>query len=212
MFSSVTGLRIAQEDCTPQYWSRNMTSTVQFSSAIERCLAKFPNLKTAVEIGPHPALKGPATENFRSQGKANIKYIGTCSRGDHDFEAILDSAGSMITQGLPLKLQDINAREGVEGSPTTYRYGKVLTDLPTYQWNHGTIFWAESRMSHNVRFREYPRHQLLGSRYVDDIPQRPCWRNNLILKEIPWLAQLEASGLPYHNMLFGLTALRRLMA
>ena len=197
---------MAREDFTPQYWSRNMTSTVQFSSAIERCVTKFPNLKTAVEIGPHPALKGPATENFCCQGKANRKYIGTCSRGDHDFEAILDSVGSMITQGLALKLHEINAREVVKSLSTTHSYGKVLTDLPRYQWNHGTTFWAESRMSHNVRFREYPRHQLLGSRYVDDIPQRPCWRNNLILKEIPWLTQLEASGLPYFKILLELIA------
>ena len=177
-----------------------MTSTVQFSAAVERSLAEFPNIKTVVEIGPHPALKGPATETFRSQGNVNMKYIGTCSRGDDDFEAILNSVGFMIAQGLPLKLQDINAREGIKGSPTTYCYGKVLTDLPSYQWNHGTTFWAESRISRSVRFREYPRHQLLGSRYVDDIPQRPCWRNNLILKEIPWLAQLEVRDLPFYNI------------
>ena len=206
MFSSVTGLRMAEEDCTAKYWSRNMTSTVRFSSAIERCLAEFPKLRTAVEIGPHPALKGPATENFRIQGKGDHKYLGTCSRDRDDFEAILDSVGLIIPQGLPLKPQNINAHEDISGSSTTYYYGKVLTDLPGYQWNHSASFWAESRLSRNVRFREYPRHQLLGSRYVDDIPQRPCWRNNLILKEIPWLAQLEASELLYSNILVRLIA------
>ena len=197
MWSSVTGLRMARDDCTAEYWGRNMTSTVRFSSAIERYFAECAKVRIAVEIGPHPALKGPATENFRTQGKGIIKYFGTCSRGGNDFEAILESVGSMISQGLRLKLQNINAREDVNDSSVTYHYGKVLTDLPGYQWNHGTSFWAESRVSRKVRFREYPRHQLLGSRYVDDIPQRPCWRNNLILKEIPWLAQLEASGLPH---------------
>ena len=206
MYSSVTGLRMAREDCTPAYWGRNMTSTVKFLSAIERCLIEFPNLRTAIEIGPHPALKGPATENFRTQGKGNNNYFGTCLRDGHDFEAILDSVGFIIPRGLPLKHKNINAREVVDGASITYHYGKVLTDLPGYQWNHSTSFWAESRVSRNVRFRKYPRHQLLGSRYMDDIPQRPCWRNQLMLKEIPWLAQLEVSGPPYSKVLVGLIA------
>ena len=191
MFSSVTGQRMALGDCTPEYWSRNMTSTVRFSPAIERCLADSPEIAATIEIGPHPALKGPVTETFRGLGKKDLGYLHTCSRGNDDFEAILNSAGSMIPRGIPLKLQNINARVIAGESGCKFEYGKVLTDLPTYGWNHNASFWSESRVSRNVRFRQYPRHQLLGSRYVDDIPQHPCWRNHLILKEIPWLVQMK---------------------
>lgn len=170
-----------------------MTSTVKFCPAIESCSAEFPEIAATIEIGPHPALKGPVTETFRALGIKDFTYLHTCSRGNDDFEAILNSAGSMIVQGIPLKLQNINARIVANESGCTFEYGKVLTDLPSYQWNHTASFWSESRVSRNVRFRQYPRHQLLGSRYVDDIPQRPCWRNHLILKEIPWLAQMKVN-------------------
>ena len=201
MFSSVTGSKISPEDCTPEYWSRNMTSTVRFFPAIRKCTDYMREFVTLLEIGPHPALKGPLNECFRESGKADTEYHYTCSRGSNDFEAILESVGSMPVQGAPLELSKINARESIKDSRCRHEYGKVLTDLPSYQWNHNASFWAESRVSHNVRFRQSPRHQLLGSRYVDDIPQRPCWRNHLILKEVPWLARMKVSK--------GLSCIRR---
>ena len=80
MYSSVTGLDLMKQDCTPTYWSRNMTSTVRFYPAIEKILEDLPDLTTAVEIGPHPALQGPTTESLRRFGKKGIKYFHTCSR------------------------------------------------------------------------------------------------------------------------------------
>ena len=168
-----------------------MTSTVRFCPAVESCLAEFPEIAATFEIGPHPALKGPVTETFRALGKNDSGYLHTCLRDNDDFEAILSSIGSMIARGIPLELQNINARFINDESGSRFEYGKVMTDLPTYQWNHTASFWSESRVSRNVRFRQYPRHQLLGSRYVDDIPQHPCWRNHLILKEIPWLFEMK---------------------
>lgn len=168
-----------------------MTSTVRFCPAVESCLAEFPEIAATIEIGPHPALKGPVTETFRALGEKDFEYLPTCSRGSDDFEVILNGAGSMVARGIPLELQNINARIIANESQCKIEYGRVLTDLPTYQWNHTASFWSESRVSRNVRFRQYPRHQLLGSRYVDDIPQRPCWRNHLVLKEIPWLVQMK---------------------
>lgn len=202
MVSSVTGLAMTGEDCTPAYWSRNMTSTVKFYHAIEKLLEDIPSLTTAIEIGPHPALKGPITESLRALGKTNIEYFQTCSRNKNDFESVLDSVGSLIARGVPVDLQEVNAREVGHGSHRSYEFGNVLTDLPTYRSNHNASFWAESRVSRNVRFRKFPRHQLLGSRYVDDIPQRPCLRNQLILKEIPWLAQLKVRNLLYFVLVF----------
>ena len=60
-----------------------MTSTVRFYPAIEKLLEAFPDLTTAIEIGPHPALKGPTTECLRTFGKNNVDYFHTCSRVRH---------------------------------------------------------------------------------------------------------------------------------
>ena len=197
MYSSVHGRRIDALECTPNYWKQNMISTVKFQAALEACISAHTNIAAIVEIGPHLALKGPVQETLRALNKFSTVYLPTCIRGQQDFETLLSSAGVMIGTGLPLQLPNINARAIVHGLQCCYEPGKFLTNAPSYQWNHSQGFWAESRVSRNLRFRKFPRHQLLGSRYVDDIPGRPCWRNRLMLKEIPWLQELKVNTVAY---------------
>lgn len=191
MYSSVYSRRIDASECTPTYWKQNMTSTVRFCTALEKCMNVHPNAASIIEVGPHSALKGPVQEILYTLGKTHTGYLPTCMRGQQDFENLLASAGALIGMGLPLRIFNVNARAVFDGAQSYYEPGNVLTDLPSYQWNHSQGFWAESRVSHNVRFRKFPRHQLLGSRYVDDIPNRPSWRNRLMLKEIAWLQELK---------------------
>ena len=191
MYSSVHGRKMNASECTPSYWKQNMISTVKFCAALEECMKGYPNVATVIEIGPHLALRGPAQEILQALDKSHVRYLPSCIRGQKDFETVLSSAGAMIAIGLPFQVSNINAREIVDGLQCRYEPGNILTDLPSYQWNHTQGFWAESRVSRNVRFRKFRRHQLLGSRYVDDIPNCPSWRNRLVLKEIPGLQELE---------------------
>ena len=190
MFSSVTGRNLVPEDLSPAYWKQNMISPVQLFPALTACMDYHPEATTVVEIGPHSALKGPAQEILRSLGRNSLEYFHTCLREKHDFETILESAGAMIAHGIPLNTPNINANEIIDGPNFKHEYGNVLTDLPSYQWDHSTPFWTESRISRNIRQRRFPRHQLLGSRYVEDTPLSPSWRNLLMLKEVPWLLGL----------------------
>lgn len=168
-----------------------MVSTVQFSSALEACLDNNPNISVVVEVGPHPTLKGPVLENLRNLGRDSIAYYSSFSRDIDDLEALLENAGAMIGHGVLLKAANINARETVSSLKCSYEYSNILTDLPGYQWNHSRSFWEESRVSRNVRYRQFRRHQLLGSRYVDDIPSHPSWRVLLMLREVPWLMEIK---------------------
>ena len=194
MFSSVTGLKLEPEECTPTYWKDNMTSMVLFYEALAQCMYAHPGVTTIVEIGPHPALKAPVAEILRTIGRNDVDYFHSCSRERNDFVSLLESTGALIAHGVQLDLAKVNAEvETTEAESLSYEHGNVLTDLPRYQWNHSTGFWAESRLSRNVRFRQFPRHQLLGSRGVEDTPSHPSWRNHLLLKEIPWLAEMKVS-------------------
>lgn len=192
MFSSVTGRILEKHDLTPSYWAENMTSTVQYAAAINRCLDKYQDLDCILEVGPHPVLKSPTQGILRGRHKNEVPHIGTCKRDTDDFESILRSAGEMIAAGVTLRTATINAelRES-----TNCKSGNILTDLPCYQWNHTTSFWSESRVSRNLRNRQFPRHELLGSRYVDDIPSRACWRNQFNPTNIEWLEELKVSYL-----------------
>lgn len=193
MFSSVAGQSVTSADLSPVYWKQNMVSTVQFSATFTECLHHHSENMVVLEIGPHPALKGPAQEILRSLNMNAIGYFDSCVRGKDDVESLLHSAGAMIAQGMPLNTSNINACQIRNASGYTSAIGKVLTDIPSYSWDHSTPFWYESRVSRNVRFRKFVRHQLLGSRYLDDVPSRPCWRALWMLGEIPWLSSIIVS-------------------
>ena len=63
----------------------------------------------------------------------------------------------------------------------------VLTDLPTYRWNHSTSYWHESRQSRNHRQPEFPKHDLIGSKLDCFNSFEPVWRNHLRVADLPWL-------------------------
>lgn len=154
-------------------------------------LNKVPRVRCTCRDLPHPPLRGPAQTILGATERISADYFQTCHRNLDSFSGLLNSVRSTIVSGLPLETTKINAREVVHGLNFQHSVGDVLTDLPSYQWNHSIGFWSESRMSRNVRFRRFPRHGLLGPRYVDDIPTRPSCRHHLKLKEAPWLQELK---------------------
>src|SRR3569833_510363 len=187
MFTSVRGRQIGAIDCGPSYWTKNMVSTVSFAAAVTEMI-RHCQVDAIVELGPHPALKGPVEDTLASLGINGLPYFSSCSRGKPDFVAMLETVGSMVPAGLKLRLEHINAVEVIDGANISHRTGKVLTDLPNYPWDHSTSFWGETRSSRNYRHREQPRHELLGARNPSDNPLSMSWRNLISLRETPWLA------------------------
>ncbi|RDW69731.1 hypothetical protein BP6252_08751 [Coleophoma cylindrospora] len=188
MFSSVTKEMLRAENCTAEYWKDNMVSTVEFSSALAECMKSSSEDTAILELGPHPALHGPIKEILKDLEKEDIKIFSSCLRGKDDMDSILKSAGAMIVSRVALDARAINA---VIDDTNQLASGNVLTDLPTYTWDHSTPIWHESRISRNIRFRKFPHHELLGSRYLEDIPSSPSWRKMLMLKELMWLQEYQ---------------------
>jgi acyl transferase domain-containing protein len=187
MFSSVTGKEILAEDCLPPYWKQNMVSTVRFSEALINCLGSNPENLAMVELGPHPALQGPMKQIIKSMGKDSAAFFTSIVRGKDDLESMLDSVGSMMASHISFDTAAVNSETSQDDM---HDAGNLLTDLPSYAWNHSTSLWYESRISKAIRFRRFHHHELLGSRYLEDIPSHPSWRNLLKLKEVPWLLEL----------------------
>ena len=88
MYSSVHSRRIDASECTTGYWKQNMTSTVKFQAAFTECINARPEVVVIVEIGPHPALKGPVQEVVRTLGNYNTVYVPTCIRSQQDYETL----------------------------------------------------------------------------------------------------------------------------
>ncbi|KAL7916739.1 putative PKS-NRPS protein [Trichoderma velutinum] len=175
-FSSVYAL-------TGEYWKDNMVNPVLFSMAVELAANGELPCDVAVEVGPHPALKGPFTQTYKQTGAAALPYQGVLGRGKHDVECLSETLGFLWTH---LGSSSINFCNFTKAFDSDYS-PQLETNLPAYPWDHSQSFWKESRKSRNFRSKPDVRHPLLGDRSTEDIDQSMVWRNTLRIEELPWL-------------------------
>ncbi|KAL7934027.1 putative polyketide synthase [Trichoderma chlorosporum] len=188
MVSSVTCDEIDGREMNGAYWVSNLLSPVRFSPALSKLLS-LPikgNASSAlpptvmVELGPHPALQGPSTQIAKTiTGLPAVSYFSCLKRNQDAVQSILSLAGGLFIHGLPITLTSANNPLGT--------HTRVLTNLPSYSWNHGKTHWNESRRSQAYRMRKFPRHDLLGSAAADSISAEPSWRIFIRFSEMPWI-------------------------
>lgn len=176
------------EELQAVYWRDNMTNTVLFADAVKNAIASDPHLSFALEVGPHPALKGPAVQSVSDVRPAALPYSGVLSRGKNDIEAFSDALGlvwiHLGAQGVDLQSYE----KAVSASPSgAAPRPKLLVGLPPYQWNHGRVHWHESRRSRKTRARKQAFHELLGVLSPDSTARDMRWNNLLKVSEIAWL-------------------------
>lgn len=160
------------------YWAENLSSSVLFSPAVTRILQeRAPQL--FLEIGPHSALAGPLREISRSRGinAADYKYTPTLVRNVDAVASMLNTVGYLFQEGFNIDFSNI------------VPVGRVLADLPVYPWQRSGNFRDESRVVAEWRLREYPHHDLLGSRISLTSNSTPTWRNLLNVSDVPWVAE-----------------------
>ena len=193
-FSSVypAGKGVEPEEALQDvYWRDNMLNPVLFAEAVTNAVTSDPQLNLAVEVGPHPALKGPATQNISEAQTANLPYCGTLSRGKNDIEAFSDTLGFVWTH-FP-RLVDFQSVERTVNDNEP-RYPRLVVGLPSYQWNHGRPYWSESRKSKKMRGRKQPRHEILGLISPNSNARELRWLNVLKRSEVSWLDSHQMQG------------------
>lgn len=186
-FSSVVPWQnMTKELLTDRYWMDNMTNPVMFADAVFNAVSECGPFDLALEIGPHPALKGPCLTNIEEASRtASTPYSGLLSRGKNDVET-LSAALGFVWMHLGSSAVDFDTYDKfVSGSSEPK---KLCVDLPTYPWDHERTYWTESRISGAYGVREEPPHPLLGAKCVENAtPQEIQWRNVLRPKEVSWL-------------------------
>jgi acyl transferase domain-containing protein/NADPH:quinone reductase-like Zn-dependent oxidoreductase/aryl carrier-like protein len=198
MLSSVTQKMINPSDMKSEYWVQNMTSPVYFAGALKQVMCDEAavidddnkieaRVDILLEIGPHPALKGPSRQVMSALG-LNIPYFGTLNRGTSAYRGVLEAAGNLIAAGYPVDLIAANQDFSLEDcTVTSHSDAKKLYDLPSYSWNHKS-FWSTTRPIEQYLHRP-ARHTILGSLVPTSISSCPRWRNYLRLSEVPWLKE-----------------------
>ena len=189
MISSVTSEIVQPNQTrTATYWRKNLEPSVLFCSAIQTlCSDKKYHI---MEIGPHPALKLPTAQTWKSMGidDNNCLYSPTLSRGSNSVADLLKLAGSLFLRRYEVDIDKINCSyTASSGMTSTAARRQVLHSLPNLKWDYGPVLWHESRSSRDFRNREHPRHELLGTRVPGDNDKTRTWRNVLKVKDVPWL-------------------------
>ena len=186
-FSSVRGGKPIQSafSLSDTYWADNMTNPVLFSQALTAAISPGTVFDVAVEIGPHPALKGPASQTIQDVLQKSIPYSGMLSREASGITSLSESLGFLWCHTTTGSI-NLSSCEAAMNNAQEAQF-KILKGLPTYQWNHETQHWHESRRSRHMRLRQSPVHPLLGDVSPESGPQHMRWKNVLKPSEIAWL-------------------------
>lgn len=199
MHSSVIGRVIEASELGAANWVRNLTSSVQFAAAIHDMMRPMGKngkrsveneVDILVEVGPHSALQGPATQTLKAQGITNIPYHSVISRSQSGIISALGLAGALFAQGYPVDIRQVNN----DVSTRKLNTQRPLVDLPMYPWNHSQTFWAESRVGKEYRLREQPRRSLIGAPVPAYGERERLWRGYIRLSEEPWISDHKIQG------------------
>jgi acyl transferase domain-containing protein/NADPH:quinone reductase-like Zn-dependent oxidoreductase len=199
-FSSLHGHRVDGLECAhAEYWVRNLTNPVRFSEALDH-MVKEAELDMLVELGPHSALQGPikqilkaaATSTNEDSGSSpsrdftKLPYSSALSRGKDAVQTALNLAGSLFMRGALVNMEAINFPSHAHKLPS------LLTDLPTYPFNHQHKFWHEPRLAEAHRYRgSSAKNDLIGLEAIYSNDVEPTWRNIIRLDDLPWLRHHE---------------------
>ena len=200
--SSVTGQLISGDELRQsEYWVKNMVSPVKFSQTLtqilkgsKKKLAKASHnpalIYDVLGIGPHSALQRSIKEIIAALSKEKeIKYACFLTRDVAATETLLNTFGRLHCQGYTVNFANINLEERDTGSAK-----QCLTDLPAYPFDGNLKYWHELRLSKNLRFREQPRLDLLGTKSTDWNPLEARWRKFIRTSETPWVEDHKING------------------
>ncbi|KAK8134957.1 PKS-NRPS hybrid synthetase psoA [Apiospora sp. TS-2023a] len=172
------------------YWEDNMVSSVQFHDAIKTAITEHGPFDCAIEVGPHPALKGPTTQTAKSLNGGALLYSGVLDRIKDDQSALSDLLGFLWCHFGPGAIQP--TKHFGPPPPTM----EILEDFPSYPWDHSQVHWRESRLSRQYHLKKSAPHELLGVRTRDDCEFALRWRNVLTINQVPWLKHHSFQGQP----------------
>ncbi|PGH18166.1 hypothetical protein AJ80_04553 [Polytolypa hystricis UAMH7299] len=190
-YSSVYGGQNIADPCystalVGEYWVDNMMKPVLFAQAMSTAITTSdspPDL--IVEVGPHPALKGPVLQTVTDAlpSSIGIPYVNIATRGVSGFESFGAAIGLFWAYLGPEVIDP--ARYVKLFDPT--RKLSFVKNLPSYPFDHSQAYWFETRKSRVKLQRRASPHPLLGSLSAETVEDEYRWRNFLRREEIKWL-------------------------
>ncbi|MEM7395626.1 MAG: hypothetical protein AAF492_25115, partial [Verrucomicrobiota bacterium] len=147
--STATGDWLTHEEATsPDYWTRHLRRTVQFSPAMKTLAAK--PLSLGLEVGPRRTLctlGAQCVEDFQT-----IPSLSDNAEDDAEWKALLDAAGQLWTLGVDIDWHRFHAGES-----------RQRLSLPTYPFE-GDTYWVNPSTSSGTLHQIVEKQQSLMRR------------------------------------------------
>lgn len=186
-YSSVdeSNVRLTKDRVTAEYWKDNLVSPVLFYQAVQRAVVthRSEGLDVAVEVGPHPALKGPCLSTIKEVlDGVDLPYTGCLERGKNDLEAFAAALGYLWERfGIPaVDAARFTARVSPGTPPKS-----LAKRLPSYPWDHSRRHWVQSRKTRQ-HLHGPPPHLLLG-KVAYHTATTVQWANFIRPRDLEWL-------------------------
>ncbi|KAL4966565.1 type I polyketide synthase [Aspergillus stella-maris] len=177
------------------YWGSNLVSRVGFLEGLLAVLSENGTPDMIIEIGPHPALKGPASQilAFALPGDTgtDIPYIELLSRGRSGIETMAEAIGSLWGYLGPSALDVTSYMRLFEPALKLPRV--PVLGLPSYPFNHVKPLTFFRRPVKHHLLKRGPPNILLGSRDPNSADREWRWHNYLKQEILPWLADHRVS-------------------
>ncbi|GME26749.1 beta-ketoacyl synthase [Neofusicoccum parvum] len=165
---------------TPAYVLGHSTGEVAAAYCADSTLPKL------VELGPASTFESLVEDAVMDEPSfERITYQSVLVKNKHAAATVLSTVANLVADGYPVDLHRINHSD---------EDPELLVDLPPYAFDHSRECWTESRRSRAWRFREHPRHDILGAPVPDWNADEPQWRNYIRLSELPWLKDHRITG------------------
>ncbi|KAF6837163.1 beta-ketoacyl synthase domain-containing protein [Colletotrichum plurivorum] len=188
------GHRMRWQDITAEYWKDNLLSPVLFSTAVEHVMKNQRPVDLAVEVGCHPALKGPCLktiEHCAEPGTPELPYVGCMRRGADDIDALAGAFGYMWERFGTASV-DLPGLDKILPQATV---NNLTKGLPLYPFDRSKSYWLDTRRTRFfLRGGEAKPHPLLGRLTADSTPASPRWHNSLRPGDISWLDGHQLQG------------------
>ncbi|PKY00833.1 beta-ketoacyl synthase domain-containing protein [Aspergillus campestris IBT 28561] len=181
----------AATELEASYWVDNLLSPVLFKQAVERAVMELGPFDGIVEVGPHPALKGPVRQILEELKTGPMPYTGLLERGTEAATSLSTALGYLWTHVDGMSI-NFDQYESALSGPRSFKR-RFVAGLPLYQWNHSR-HWHESNTSRRLRFRNSAVHPLLGDICSSSSPQNLSWKAVLRPQDIPWVHDHQIQG------------------
>ncbi|CAH0058426.1 unnamed protein product [Clonostachys solani] len=106
-YSSTYGRRLGEdEDLGPDYWVKNLTQPVLFSSAVACLFETSSRNQFLLEVGPHSTLAVPLRQTCDAK-HVSFNYVSSQTRSKDNKAQFLISLGRLWQEGVPFNLRSV---------------------------------------------------------------------------------------------------------